>query len=375
MAKKIIAFLKLIGFARVITVLGGYPYPEREKDGYFQRIKKIDDVLFLGKRRIYIDRALSMPEDKWLDQPAPDTFVIRVGKTQRNKVLARIFMLFAFLRSRTIYIHSIYPLRGLGFIMLIPWAKKTLDMHGVAPEELFYYGEAKDSEAYERIEEYAVQKATSLVFVSASMRQHFERKYPEVTKKKTSLLPVFPEIPSEYFEKTYLDGKPLVVYAGGLQKWQQVPMMIDAIHETHSRMNYSFFCPKPDVFEKKLLDDGLIFSPNLIVDSKSRDELLQIYRDCHYGFILREAHLINRVACPTKLVEYLATGIIPVVDYDDIGDFKALGMQFVQIKDFVQGRVPDEKKRNKMAAQNLKVYHCLQRQYSQGIEALKELIL
>jgi hypothetical protein len=365
---------------RAATVLGGYPYPEKEKDGYFQRIKVID-TLFTDGRRIFIDRTLSSENDAWLDQPTRNTFVIRVGKAQKSKWVARFFMILCFFRSKTIYIHSIYPLRGLSFIMYIPGGKKIVDMHGAAPEELHYRGNLSDSKDYERVEEYAVKKATHLVFVSEAMRQHFAKKYPKIPQYQTVLLPIFPKIPSPHskgfqplagaINKTYPNGKPVIVYAGGLQEWQQVPKMINAIKKTIDITTHKFFCPQPELMREMLSKEGLSSPPSILVDSKSHDELLKIYFECHYGFILRKNNIVNNVACPTKLVEYLAMGIIPIVDYEGIGDFKTLGMQFLRLEDFLQGKLPDEDERNMMAAQNLAVYNRLEEEHLDGMARLK----
>ena len=377
--KKIEELLKLFLFfwrIRAATILGGYPYPAKEKDGYFQRIKAID-TLFAGKERVYIDRTLSSPEDVWLDKPSQNIFVIRIGKAQKNKWVARFFMLLCFFRSKTIYIHSIYPLRGLSFIMFIPWGKRIVDMHGAVPEELHYRGEFKNSEVFERIEKKALTRATHLVFVSDSMRQHFAEKYPKISQYQTVLLPILPKISSPCskgtgsINKTYLNGKPVVVYAGGLQEWQEVPEMINAIKKTINIATHKFFCPQPELFRAMLLEDGLSSTSSILIDSKSHNELLKIYCECHYGFILRKDNIVNDVACPTKLVEYLAMGIIPIVDYEEIGDFKALGMQFLRLEDFLQRTLPDEDERNIMAAQNLAVYRCLRIQYVNGKASLE----
>jgi glycosyltransferase involved in cell wall biosynthesis len=110
--------------------------------------------------------------------------------------------------------------------------------------------------------------------------------------------------------------------------------------------------------------------PSVIVDSKSHEELLRLYPECHYGFILREDIIVNRVACPTKLVEYIAMGIIPIVDCEDIGDFKSLGMQFVRLRDFMAGQLPDEEARSRMAEANFVVYERLRELRRIGSETL-----
>jgi hypothetical protein len=51
----------------------------------------------------------------------------------------------------------------------------------------------------------------------------------------------------------------------------------------------------------------------------------------NFGFIQREDHLLNRIANPTKLVEYLYFGMRPIVWSADIGDFVQMGYEYVSI--------------------------------------------
>ena len=68
-----------------------------------------------------------------------------------------------------------------------------IEIVGVS-EELHYRGEFKNSDVFERIEKKALTRATHLVFVSDSMRQHFTEKDPKISQYQTVLLPIFPKI-------------------------------------------------------------------------------------------------------------------------------------------------------------------------------------
>lgn len=48
------------------------------------------------------------------------------------------------------------------------------------------------------------------------------------------------------------------------------------------------------------------------------------------GFVLRDEHILNSVANPTKLVEYMWCGIIPIVKYEDLGDYSDLGYEYIK---------------------------------------------
>ena len=70
---------------------------------------------------------------------------------------------------------------------------------------------------------------------------------------------------------------------------------------------------------------------NVIIKSVSPIELSSYYEISHYGFLLRDHHPLNNVACPTKAIEYLAFGITPIVLEENIGDFKQLGYEYISI--------------------------------------------
>lgn len=364
--KKGVAFLWHL---KGVVVFGGYPYPEREKDGYFQRIKAIDTLL-MSQWRIYIDFVL--PEKStgtWYDLPTEKTLVIRINTNDEKRKIAYLCMLICVFRCRTVYFHSIFAIKEFEFILNIPGINKIVDLHGVVPEELRYNKFFDRAKEYSNIERLAVTKAHYIIAVSDAMRQHIEGKYSELVHGHFIILPVFSEVPKMRYEKKHAP-KHNVVYAGGLQKWQQIPKMIDIVSKTIAFCSFSFFVPDIEAMQIMLSEKGFLNHPSIIVDSKAHDELLKIYRDFDYGFILREDIIVNRVACPTKLVEYLAIGIVPIIDTENIGDFTVMGMKSLCLQDFLDGKIPNENIRTHMIQDNFIVYKKIKEKYSLGIQAL-----
>jgi len=70
----------------------------------------------------------------------------------------------------------------------------------------------------------------------------------------------------------------------------------------------------------------------------------------------------------------LATGIVPIVDCENTGDFKAMGMQYVTLGDLLQGRLPDESRRSDMARQNFAIYERLRTVCRQGSREVYNLL-
>jgi glycosyltransferase involved in cell wall biosynthesis/GT2 family glycosyltransferase len=355
-----------------IVFFAGYPYPEREKDGYFQRIRSIDG-LAQHKSRVYVDYGVLPGQKSWFDEPALNVLVLHMHNHRYARFM-RILVKLLVLRHRTIYFHSVLRMEDgkFGSLMKWPGLNKTIDIHGTVPEEFRYHNDFYSGRLYDKHENLAIKKADQIIVVSHAMHHYLQQKYGEILAgSRVIALPVFPDIPIGGPAKPYINGKPVLVYAGGTHKWQQVPKMIDAIAATRDSCIHKFFCPNPSEV-RPLFPKSLRNHPNITIDSKSFNELLDIYRDCHYGFILREDIIVNHAACPTKLVEYMAMGIVPIVDNQRIGDFMELGMQFVPLKDLVSGDLPTEAARNDMARANYRVYYKLMELNRKGKETLQQ---
>ena len=346
-----------------IVFFGGYPYPERQSDGYFQRIQLVDS-LFPGRWRVYVESDELPGRNRWFDQPQSKVLVLRILGGPRRRAMVRALALIVVLRCRKIYFHSVLRMRDnrFGRLMHVPWLTKVIDIHGVVPEEFRFHNDFYSAVLYEREERLAVRKSDMVIVVTEAMQDYLRQKYREDLSGQIAIFPMFPNIASNITLRAYVDGKPVIVYAGGLHKWQQVPKMIDAISRTASIRAHRFYCSDPDAV-RAMLPEAV--RAQVIVDRKTHEELIGLYAECHYGFILRDDIVVNHIACPTKLVEYLGMGIVPIVDCEEIGDFKVMGMQSVTLNDLLQGNLPDEAIRSEMARQNFAIYEHL-REWTQA---------
>lgn len=351
-----------------IVFFGGYFYPERQSDGYFQRIQ-IVDRMFTDRWRVYVESDELRGRNIWFDRPEPKVLVLRINGTKKRRVIVRCLALLAVLRCRKVYFHSVLRMydNRFGKLLHLPFIRKAVDIHGVVPEEFRMHNDFFSAVLYEKEERLAVQKAGIVIVVTEAMKQYLQQKFRNALKAKTVSFPIFPRFTPTLATRPLINGAPVVVYAGGLHKWQQVPKMIDAIVRTADRCNHRFYCPEPQAV-KDMLPPALV--DFVTVESKTHAELMTHYPECHYGFILREDIIVNRAACPTKLVEYLAMGIVPIVDCEDIGDFKSLGMRFITLDDFLAGRLPDEAQRLELAAANFSVYERLKEVRQTGADEI-----
>jgi hypothetical protein len=110
--------------------------------------------------------------------------------------------------------------------------------------------------------------------------------------------------------------------------------MIDVIRQNLSKsIVYYILTGDADTF-RGLLNKYNIPLESITLKSVKPEELSYYYKKCHYGFILRDDMVVNAVACPTKLVEYLYYGIIPIVKSPRIGDFSSRGYEYIDYTAF-----------------------------------------
>lgn len=351
---------------KVFLIMAPYFTEERLADGYFQRVRAVDHMLAPDDVKIYAswldaDEVRGIPHVHIWDQthieiryPHPD-----LENDKRILQIAR--------RAGTVYHHSITFANE--WVTKDENIRKIFDMHGAYPEELRMYGREEQAILDEEQERLAMRHGQCLVCVTQSMIEHLAQKYGRIPEK-VILLPIFDEQrlrQCAQIKKESSQGKN-IVYAGGMQKWQNVEMMQEAVYQTQGQFVYHFYTPEPRIFWKKWKYKRK--PKGLEVSSKTPDEVISAYAFCDYGFLLRDDTVVNHVACPTKLVEYLAAGIIPILNTTQIGDFVKDGMAYVSLSDFVSGKLPEKKERTIFIKQNLGVVQALEERYRQGRKQL-----
>jgi hypothetical protein len=353
-----------------IVVFAPFPGYSDERDGYTQRLKQIDAV-FSAMHILYVENPdfLTKINTPW--EKVGTSIILRLHSGRASFYWIFTLIVFCIFLSRKVYFHSVLQMQHFTFLFYLPFVHCCVDFHGVVPEERRMtkaYHAALEFDARER---QAVRKSFLTIFVSEAMRQFFQDKFRHDLKAPFLCLPNIPpvqDVPARAKENSAL---PVIVYAGGMAPWQQLPKMAEAIKKTAVLYEYRIFCPKPDAFRAMLPGD---FAGRIEVAAKTHAEILAIYPLCQFGFVLRAESIVNRVACPTKLVEYLARGVVPIVECPDIGDFRALGMRYVPLAALEAGALPDEAERLEMARQNRAVYERLRAQCENGTQRLLELL-
>lgn len=348
----------------MIAFISLYPSAENEKDGMVQRVVAVDKLLSLHQR-CYLELSYRRHLRLQVLEPAPGVCVYRL-----NFFLHFLLMLKVLRAARFIYVHSVFW--GIRIAPLYPFFRRRLvtDMHGIVPEEMELAGLKREALKYALVERLAVACSRRLIVVTDAMGIYLSGKYGRTLPCLT--LPIFdPELLAGGDAESAAGRDPrLVIYAGGLQAWQNIDRMMHAI-AANTDMNYLLLSGDLQGMQAAL---GQAESVRVQVRSVPRSEVGEYCRRATFGFVLRDDVAVNRVACPTKLIEYLGYGVIPIVFSPAIGDFEALGYSYVLFDDFVAGVLPDDATVRQMRRRNFDVFSRLRGRVEAGERALAELL-
>jgi hypothetical protein len=328
-----------------ILFIAPYPTENTIKDGYIQRIMNIDNLVSNIQREYMYVR--SNPFGKTEKRIVAGINIYRMNCFRAGEIKRLINS------YKYIYIHSIYMYRSV-CKYIKNYQTTILDFHGVIPEELAYNKKYLSSMYYSHIEKKAAKNIDFIIFVTEVMANYFNKKYP----KSKAIPQIFPIIAKNALieKKINIDSvklnikDPIIfIYSGNNQKWQNVPEMFDFIKKNDEENHiYIFLSKEKEYFINVVNTEFKKIKDRFIVDSVLPEELYKYYSIAHYGFLIRGDHILNKVACPTKMIEYLFYGITPIVKLKEIGDF--FDYESIRIFDEKIEFKPHRSKKNKQLA-------------------------
>jgi hypothetical protein len=316
-----------------LLILAPYPTTENSKDGMISRVKAIDTLLETVPRTYLYVSLRNFKESKNYKEGIVDIYSL-------NLLLHFKTILKLMKAHEYIYSHSIYM---LSFLWILISKKKhylTLDLHGVVPEEEKYFNKSKIRASYYKFIEYQVfKRLTNAICVTDAMKIHYQKKY-EWFKGAFLVYSIVPDnlkVLNQHITNEIKEGnkeKIQIVYSGGAQAWQNVDLMIEFIKKNQSpSIHYTILTGDKKIFEDKIIENNLSLG-SITINSRNPSDLWKDYIAADYALILRDENIVNKVACPTKLIEYLYYGLIPIVLSEEIGDYKKMGYNFIKINNF-----------------------------------------
>lgn len=326
----------------MVLFLVKYPVGESVKEGMSQRILNIDSF-YNHEKRVYLDISISRNLSS-----RKNVIDDKLTVYHYNAFLHCLSILKYFKVASKIYIHSVYNvLPSLLFILLFS-KHYILDVHGVVPEENEMIGKTFRRKIYD-FAEYVIFHKTDItaVVVTNNMKEHYQKKFANNNAKFVNYI-IFPNnLKNISLDMNVIsEDRVNIVYAGNLQKWQNIDLMIRTITKLMDHQNYYFYIltGEPAKMQELLMQKVIDFN-RISLQSLPPYELERVYKLCHYGFVLRDDIIVNNVACPTKIIEYMHYGIIPIVLNDKIGDFKEYDYESVKI-DYLDNLKPNKSLKN-----------------------------
>lgn len=203
-----------------------------------------------------------------------------------------------------------------GFQHIFLWSQ------GIPPEESFMRNHSYLRKWILSVRDRAGLAHADVVFmVSQKMKEFLAHKYRLDFEGRAFLMPCFNalldesafSVPGKYEQNVF-------TYTGSLTRWQCFEETVCLYKKLEDRLEHCRF----DVYTaeqeeaKKLLEQYGV--RHYSVDFVSPAELQERLKQAKFGFVLREDTPVNRVATPTKLSGYLASGVIPIFS-DCLEDF------------------------------------------------------
>lgn len=315
----------------MILFVAPNPHLVKEREGFLQRVAAID-ALFPKQKKIYYDD------------------IHEEAQLAKDLIAADV-----------IYVHSIYNANKI--LKCYPdFAHKIItDLHGVVPEEEIYADNLEAAKVMEVTEREVFRYGRYFVAVTQAMVDHFREKYDLGEDVSWVVLPIYNGAKQKAPKEKNATDTINVIYAGGDQNWQNVPLMVDAINNANSNYSFTILTHSPGSFSE-INTEAMQRTEIKTVPS---DTVADYYGRATLGFILRKDTLVNNVACPTKLIEYLCYGVVPVVLSEKIGDFKSLGYEYVTLEEFTSQNLTLERLKNAIE-KNYQVYEKFVQQANDG---------
>jgi len=310
-----------------------YPTGQQLADGMMRRIIAVDKILS-GYNHLYVNISFRRNISESQYQLSEKIRIINLNYFLHKKRIMQYIE-----SSEIIYVHSMYNM--IRILPLVPMNSPflVLDVHGVVPEENLYLKHFLRYLIMQNSEKEAFRRANVKIYVSESMKNYYQQKYGEYSEISI-VFPILPDTLSyraeSIDEKAFrrelsLNEDDIVfIYSGGITKWQNVDLMLESFSKL-SNPKYKLIILTKDIEEFREKVNTKNLQDRTIITFSPTDEIYKYYTIANYGFLLRDDHILNQVASPTKLTEYLAWNIIPILKSKNVGDLPLWDVDYITV--------------------------------------------
>ena len=202
------------------------------------------------------------------------------------------------------------------------------DMHGALPEEYSYNNPQITKWRLNYITDMEARTsrcADYIICQSEEMKRHIVKKYDADKNKifvykcgvNPDMFKLEPDKKKQVRQQLGIPESSLVfVYAGGLMKWQKIEeslMIFSKAHEILPNSKFLILTREVDKIREFIMQLNLThLSKDIVALSSPFDKVSDYLNAADVAFLLRDDVVMNRVASPTKLAEYMACGL-PVI--------------------------------------------------------------
>jgi glycosyltransferase involved in cell wall biosynthesis len=312
-----------------IFIVSIYPKEQYLNDGYIARINYIfkhiyekisKKILFINISRYHNNNTIIKYND--------DVYEYNITEKYNMNYLVNMF------QNKIVLIETLH--NCIYFEKYLNEMNFFVDMHGVVPEEEAMQG--ADNVKWEILEKKVIDNAKKIFVVTNAMRNHFIKKYNKCNRDKFIVIYILGTKEIEY--NIDLKNKKGIIYSGGIQKWQNINIIVDNISSLVLKNDLTFLSNNQKIIEKTIkfslgTHEYTKISPNIKYAECKYDMVNSYYINKKYGLILRDDDIVNNVSCPTKLTDYILNGIIPIVKTENIGDYVEFGYNYIKFSDFL----------------------------------------
>ncbi|MCH5242931.1 MAG: hypothetical protein J1F67_11045 [Muribaculaceae bacterium] len=238
--------------------------------------------------------------------------IIRLGINKSNRFVSDFIFNYKNINKRDIILTS----TPIDFIKLYlkGYKNQIYWMQGLSPEESYMRNNSKlRYRILSSIDKFILKKTKFIFLVSKEMHSFLENKY-KLKIKNFYIMPCYNEkLNSEYIKlkNKYINNT--FAYIGGLSKWQCFEQTLQIYKNIENKYNDTKLLVLTKQSDKalKLLQQYKI--SNFEIDCVKADEVSQRLANIKFGFVIRDEDPVNYVSTPTKISNYLSSGVIPIV--------------------------------------------------------------